>query len=152
MRMLPVFHEVDRLRVGDAVAVAAAEQAEVVHAFREGSAENRRLPCRIGRGAQRAGTAAAACFRDGAPRLEGAEVLGNRLPGEAHEVGLGIKQIDVARPAGHKQKDALFAFGAKLRRPWARADRPQALSLSKPKALSPSKGPPRGGPVARAAK
>ena len=39
----------------------------------------------------------------------------NGLTGEFDEVGLGIKQVDMARPAGHEEKNDALGFPGEMR-------------------------------------
>ena len=98
-------HLIDRLRMIHAVAVQAADHAQLVGMFGDLRQEVADLQARLAARPKRLDRREQRILGHFAPRHHHAEALGQRLAGVLHEVGLGIEQIDMARPAVHEQPD-----------------------------------------------
>jgi hypothetical protein len=107
--------------MGDAVAVAAAEEAHFVGPVGDVGEEVGNLDAALAAGFEFARGGEEFVFGDGAAGFEVAEGFGNGLAGEFDEVRLGIEEIDVAGAAGHEKENDAFGFGGEVsgfRREW----------------------------------
>jgi hypothetical protein len=107
---------VNRFRVRDAVAVATAEHAKIVHVPGEVRQQVRDFDSGLSVPPEWTQRRKQLVLGHIAPRLERAEGLGDGLPCQTNQLRLGIEQIDVAWPAGHEKKEDAAGSWREVRR------------------------------------
>src|SRR5438477_51933 len=105
--------------MGDAVAVTAPQDAQLINVPRDMWEEVRNFDSRLAVFTEGAERRKQLVFCHVAPRLERAERFRNRLTGEANEVRLRIEQIDVAWTSRHEQENDVANSRREVRWLWS---------------------------------
>ena len=108
-------HLVDRLRMIDAVAVAASQHAKFVGMFRGVREKVADLKTGFAAWSKRSDRAEQRIFCHISPRHNRTETVGQRRPRKSHEFRLRIQQVDVRGTSMHEQPDHPSGSWSKMR-------------------------------------